>query len=381
MADKRDYYEVLGLSKGASDDEIKKAYRKLAKQYHPDLHPGDAEAEAHFKEVNEAYSVLSDSDKKAKYDAYGHAAFEQGGGGGSGFGGFGGFGGFDINIDDIFGGMFGGGGRGGSRRNGPIRGNDREASITLTLEEVAFGCTKDVTYTRIEKCSGCSGSGAEAGSSPKTCPKCGGRGTVMSQQRTPFGVMQMQTTCPECRGEGKKIDKPCKQCSGSGTVTRRTTVSVPVQTGLSEGSVLTAPRGGDCGRNGGENGDLYITIHVKKHAIFTREGDNILCTVPVTFAEAALGATIKVPTLEGEIEYDIPEGTQNGTSFTIREKGIPNYRNGRKGNLIFTVVVSVPKNLSEEQKELLRKFASTFGESPKGGKEDFGDKIKKMFGK
>ncbi len=379
MADnKRDYYEVLGLSKGASDDEIKKSYRKLAKQYHPDLHPGDAEAEKNFKEVNEAYSVLSDADKKAKYDQYGHAAFDPGAGGGSGFGGFGGFGGMDFDVGDIFSSFFGGGG-GTRRSNGPVQGNDREARVTLTFEEAAFGVKKEIIYNRVEKCQSCEGSGAEKGTTPKTCPKCNGTGSVRVQQRTPFGMMQSTRPCQECHGSGKIIEKPCSDCRGSGTTVKRKTLEVNIPAGIDDGQEIVARGQGDAGKNGGLNGDLYINVHVKEHSVFVREGSDIYCDVPITFVEAALGATIKVPTLEGDVDYEIPEGTQTGTRFTLREKGMPSVNGKRRGNLTFRVIVDVPKNLNAKQKDMLRDFAKTCGEKNNLQKEGFAEKMKKLF--
>ncbi len=378
MADKRDYYDVLGLSKGAGDDEIKKAYRKLAKKYHPDLNPGDAEAEKSFKEVNEAYSVLSDPDKKSKYDQYGHAAFEAGAGGGAGFDGFGGFGGMGFDMGDIFSSFFGGGAR---RSNGPVQGADREARVTISFEEAAFGCKKDVIFNRIEKCQKCGGTGAEAGTSPKTCQRCGGTGAVRVSQRTPLGMMSSTRPCQDCHGTGKIIEKPCKDCGGSGTSVKRKTLEVSIPAGIDDGQEIVLRGQGDCGKNGGLNGDLYITVRVKEHSVFERDGADLYCDVPITFVEATLGATINVPTLEGNIEYDIPEGTQTGTAFTLRDKGMPYVNGKRRGSLTFRVVVDVPKNLSAKQKEMLREFASTCGDKNNLQKEGFAEKMRKMFKK
>ncbi len=380
MADKRDYYEALGLSKGASEDEIKKAYRKLAKKYHPDLNPGDAVAEKSFKEGNEAYSVLSDADKKSKYDAYGHAAFDPGAGGaGGGFGGFGGFGGMDFDMGDIFSSFFGGGSA--RRSNAPQQGSDREARVTLSFEEAAFGCKKEIIFNRIEKCHKCDGSGAAPGTSAKTCSKCGGSGSVRVQQRTAFGMMQSTRPCPDCHGSGKIIEKPCPDCSGSGTGVKRKTLEVSIPAGIDDGQEIVLRGQGDCGKNGGLNGDLYITVHVKAHSVFERDGADIYCDVPITFVEAALGATIKVPTLEGDMDYEIPEGTQTGTRFTLREKGMPYVNGKRRGSLIFRVVVDVPKNLSAKQKDMLREFAETCGDKNNLQKESFAEKMRKMFKK
>ena len=374
MADKRDYYEVLGVSREASADEIKKAYRKLAKQYHPDMNPGDAEAERKFKEVNEAYAVLSDSDKKAKYDAYGHAAFDPAAGGGaSGFGGFGGFGDFDFG--DIFSSFFGGGSSSG-RRNAPTRGDDINVRVTLSFEEAVFGVKKEITYNRIQKCSDCGGSGAEKGTSAKTCSACGGSGQVRVQQRTPLGYMQTTKQCDACRGTGKIIEKPCSGCRGTGyvKVTKKLEVNIPA--GIDEGRVVALRGQGSDGRNGGPAGDLNIIVSVRPHAIFEREGYDIYCEVPITYAEASLGAEIEIPTLEGKQKYTIPEGTQTGTTFTLKQKGVQYVNSKNRGNLNFTVVVEVPKNLSETQKDLLRKFAESCGESNHSKRTKF---FKKFF--
>ncbi len=381
MAEKRDFYEVLGLQKGASDDEIKKAFRKMAKQYHPDLHPGDKEAEQKFKEINEAYGVLSDPDKKAKYDRFGHAGVDPSYGSSQG-GGFGGFGGFDGDIDlgDIFGSFFGGGMGGSSRRqNAPQKGADRQARVNITFEEAAFGCKKDVSFTRIEKCDDCSGSGAAKGTSPETCSNCGGSGTVRTQQRTPFGVFQSQSSCPSCGGKGKTVKTPCSKCSGQGFLRNSKKLTVTIPAGIDDGQSVRLPGQGDAGRNGGSNGDAFVEVSIKKHAIFEREGRNIYCDVPVTFSEAVLGATIDVPTLEGKEDYTIPEGTQTGTVFTLKNKGITEVYGSRRGNLVFRVIVEVPKNLTKEQKELLKAFADSCGEKNNVQKKSFFDKLSDLF--
>ncbi|MBE6661958.1 MAG: molecular chaperone DnaJ [Ruminococcaceae bacterium] len=379
MADKRDYYEVLGIDKSADDAAIKKAYRVLAKKYHPDMNPNDKEAEAKFKEVNEAYAVLSDSQKKAQYDQFGHAAFEQGGGGAGGFGGFGGFGDFG-DLGDIFGSFFGGGfgGSSSARRNAPQRGEDVGASVTVSFEEAAFGVKRDISYNRVQKCPDCSGSGASKGTSPETCSACGGSGQRRVTQR--MGGMQFQSTvvCDSCRGKGKIIKDPCTNCRGTGyiRVTKKLEVSIPA--GIDDGERI-ALRGQGCdGRNGGPAGDLIITVRVKRHNVFERDGYHIYCEVPVTISEATLGAEITVPTLEGNEKYTIPEGTQNGTQFTLKGKGIPYVNSsGRRGDLIFAVNVEVPKGLSEKQKDLLREFAAACGENNYGKKTGF---FKKLFG-
>ncbi len=380
--EKRDYYEVLGLQKGASDEEIKKAFRKMAKQYHPDLHPGDKEAEKKFKEINEAYGVLSDADKKSKYDRFGHAGVDPSYGAGQG-GGFGGFGGFqgDIDLGDIFGSFFGGGMGGSSSRraNAPQRGSDREASVNITFEEAAFGCKKDISFNRIEKCEDCNGSGAAKGTSPETCSACSGTGSVRSQQRTPFGVFQTQHPCDKCGGKGKVIKSPCPTCSGSGFLRKSKKLTVTIPAGIDDGQSVLLGGQGDAGRNGGQSGDVLIEVRVKKHAIFQREGRNVYCDVPITFSEAALGATIDVPTLEGDVNYDIPEGTQTGTVFTLKNKGITEIHGTRRGNLVFRVVVEVPKNLNSKQKELLKAFADSCGEKNNVQKKNFFDKMKELF--
>ncbi|MBE6687422.1 MAG: molecular chaperone DnaJ [Ruminococcaceae bacterium] len=380
MADKRDYYEVLGISKGASEDEIKKAYRKMAKQYHPDLHPGDKEAEANFKEVNEAYSVLSDSEKKARYDQFGHAGVDPSyGAGDGGFGG--GFGGFDFGgfggFGDIFSDIFGTGGGSARTRNGPVRGQDVTVEVTISFEESAFGCKKEINYKKIEKCPDCSGSGAKKGTQPETCSACHGTGTVRVTQRTPLGVMQSTRQCDQCRGTGKIIKEPCDNCRGTGYIRVAKKIDVSIPQGISDGQRISLRGLGDDGRNGGPSGDLLIYVNVRSHSVFERSGNNIYCDIPITFAEAALGAEITVPTLEGDTKYVIPEGTQPGSTFRLRGKGMPNVNNPKyKGDLEFTVVIEVPKNLDSKQKELLRNFADACGEKNYQKKKKFFDRKK-----
>ncbi len=372
MADKRDYYEVLGVGKSAGDDEIKKAYRKLAKQYHPDMHPGDKVAEEKFKEVNEAYAVLSDPDKKAKYDQFGHAAFDPSMGGGAGFGDFSGF-----DFGDIFSSFFGGGGGGSARRNGPTRGEDLQYRLVLTFEEAAFGCKKDLSYGRVERCGDCGGSGAEKGTSPETCPTCGGSGQVRSAQRTAFGVFQTTHACDNCRGTGKIIKNPCRNCNGKGYVklTKKLTVTIPA--GIDDGEYMRLSGQGNAGRNGGPAGDLIVAISVREHSLFERDGTTLYCDIPITFAEAALGAEIEVPTLKEPVIYTIPEGTQTGATFSVRGEGIVSTRTGRKGDLVFRVTVEVPKNLTDKQKELLRGFAEACGQKNYAKRQSFFKKFKK----
>lgn len=377
--EKRDYYEVLGLSRGASDDEIKKAYRSLAKKYHPDMNPGDKEAEIKFKEVNEAYGVLSDSEKRSRYDQFGFAGVDPSMGGGAGQGGFGqgGFGGFDFG--DIFSSFFGGQGGGAARQNAPTDGDDILYRLTLSFEEAAFGCKKEIRYNRVEKCSDCHGSGAAPGTSAETCSACHGTGSVRVTQRTALGMFQTTRACDACRGTGKIIKTPCSNCNGKGYVRRTKTIEVKIPAGIDDGQNIANRGLGNEGRNGGVAGDLIMAISVRPHPVFERDGYNILCDVPVTFAEATLGASIKVPTLDGETEYTIPEGTQTGSRFTIKGKGIQSLKNPRsRGDLIFTVTVEVPTNLNGEQKELLRQFAEKCGDRNYARRRTFGEK---WFGK
>lgn len=366
MAEKRDYYEVLGVSKDAGDAEIKKAYRALAKKYHPDMNPGDAEAEAKFKEINEAYAVLSDADKRSKYDQFGHDAFDPTKGGT-------GFTASDFDFGDIFSSIFGsgfGGGFGGfggsseRRRNAPTRGNDVLETVYVSFEEAAFGCKREIKYGRVVKCSDCNGSGAEKGTTPEKCTVCNGTGQVTTTQRTMFGMMQTQHACDNCRGTGKIIKNPCGNCRGKGYIKISRTIEVSIPAGIDDGQRIALRGEGDEGRNGGSAGDLIITVGVKAHKIFERDGYDIYCDVPITFAEATLGAKIKVPTLDGTVDYDIPEGTETGTMFTLRDKGITNLNYpSRKGSLKFAVTIEVPKNLSSAQKKMLADFAESCGES------------------
>ena len=379
MADKRDYYEVLGVSKSATEDEIKKAYRTIAKKYHPDMNPGDKEAEAKFKEVNEAYAVLSDADKKAQYDQFGHAAFDQtaGGGYGGGFGGFGDFG----DIGDIFGNIFGGafGGSSSRNRNAPMRGEDVGVRVTVSFEEAAFGVKKDISYNRVQKCPDCSGSGAAKGTSPETCSACGGQGQRRVTQRLGGMAFQTTATCDKCRGTGKVIKNPCTNCRGTGYIKVTKKLSVNIPAGIDDGERIALRSQGCDGRNGGPAGDLIITVNVKRHSVFERDGYNIYCEIPITVAEATLGSEIDVPTLEGNQKFTIPEGTQPGTQFTIRQKGIPYVNNAnRKGDLIFTVNVEIPKSLTEKQKEHMRAFADSCGEGNYSKKSGF---FKRIFDK
>ena len=365
MADKRDYYEVLGVEKSASEDELKKAYRSLAKKYHPDLHPGDAEAEARFKEVNEAYEVLSDADKRAKYDQFGFAAFDPSGFQSSAEG----FGGFADILNDLFGGGFGGfGGFGdifGGRQanpNAPQRGESIRLSTTILFEEAAFGCTKEISVPRIEDCESCHGSGCAAGTTPEICSNCGGTGSVRTTQRTPFGMMSSTAACPNCGGKGKIIHQPCPDCRGKGKVRRQRKVNVKIPAGIDHGQTISLRGQGHSGTNGGSAGDLLITVEVRRHEIFERDGSSILLTMPISITQAALGAELEVPTLDGKVKYDLPEGTQTGAVFRLRGKGVPYLRGNGRGDQYITVEVQTPKGLNAEQKALLRQLAESMGE-------------------
>ena len=362
MAEKRDYYEILGIQKGAGDDEIKKAFRSLAKKYHPDVNPGNAEAEARFKEVNEAYEILSDADKKAKYDQFGHAGVDPSyGGGGYGGGYGGGFGGMDFDLGDLFGSIFGGGGSQSRNRNAPRTGERIRATASVSFEEAAFGCEKEVNVSRVEHCDDCQGSGCKAGTTAEKCSNCNGTGSVTTQQRTPFGVMQSSADCPRCGGKGKIIHQPCDKCRGIGLVRRNKKLKVSIPSGIDDGQTISMRGQGNAGANGGGPGDLYITITVRPHEIFAREGTSVFFNMPVSFAQAALGAELEVPTLDGKVKYNIPEGTQTGTVFRLKGKGIPNLRGNGRGDQYVTVNVTVPTGLTSEQKELLRTFAESSG--------------------
>ena len=367
MAEKRDYYEVLGVARDASAEEIKKAYRKITKANHPDLHPGDKACEERFKEANEAYEVLSDDEKRRKYDQFGHAAFDPNAGfGGGGYGPGAGFGGFG-DLGDIFGDLFGGfGGFGGSRRadpSAPRRGEDVHAQVSISFEEAAFGCTKDVTTARIETCPDCGGNGCAPGMTPEICPDCHGSGSVRVTQRAPFGMAQTMGPCQKCRGTGKIIHQPCSTCRGLGSIRRQKKMSVKIPAGIDDGQSISRPGYGNAGANGGPPGDLRILVSVRPHEFFGREGTNVYMEQEISFAQAALGAELEIPTLDGKVKYTIPEGTQPGTTFRLRGKGIPYLRDpAARGDQFVTVKVGVPRKLDHEQKELLRQFAEAMGE-------------------
>lgn len=377
MADKRDYYEVLGVSKGASADEIKKAYRKLAKKYHPDLNPGDKakEAEEKFKEASEAYEVLSDDNKRQRYDQFGHAGVDPNAGAGGAYGGgFGGFGGFE-DIFDLFGGGFGGGTR--RNPNAPKQGSDVQVRVDLTFEEACFGKEIEVSVRRMEKCSDCGGSGAAKGSSPVTCSVCGGTGQVRTVRNTMFGQMQNVSPCNKCGGKGKVVNNPCSSCGGKGEVYKTRKIKVKIPAGIDTGQMVSVSGQGNAGKNGGPNGDLLVAVNVKKHTFFTRQNYDIMCEFPITFVEAALGAEIEVPTIDGKVSYDIPEGTQSETVFRLKGRGVPKiHGGGARGDQYVRVVVETPKGLNKEQKDLLKQFGESVGTVKYSKKKSFFDSMK-----
>lgn len=381
MAEKRDYYEVLGLQKGASEDEIKKAFRKMAMKYHPDKNPGDKEAEEKFKEVNEAYSVLSDPDKKSKYDRFGHAGVDPNGMGGAGFGGgFGGFGGFE-DIFDMFGGAFGGGFGGGNQRraNQPRKGRDIQKAITITFEEAAFGTSKKIELAKFVSCPTCSGEGTKPGTSKKTCPKCGGSGQIAQTQRTPFGQFQTVTTCDQCGGSGKIIEEACPECKGQGKLRKNVTISVDIPAGVDNESVIPIRGQGEPGINGGPAGDLYIVLNVKPHKVFKRSGADLYLEIPITFDQAALGAEIVVPTLEGKVSYKVPAGTQPGTTFRLKDKGVKYPKREAKGDLYVKVSLEVPTKLSHKQKKAVEAMGKELTDECYQKKSSFKEKFKDIF--
>ena len=354
MAEKRDYYEVLGVSKGASDSEIKSAYRKLAKKYHPDMNPGDKEAEAKFKEASEAYAVLSDADKRRQYDQFGHAAFDGGAGGAGGFD----FGGMDMG--DIFGDIFGdffGGGRSRGQSNGPMKGQNIRTSVRITFEEACFGVDKEIDVTLKEECATCHGTGAKPGTSPETCKKCGGKGQVVFTQQSLFGVVRNVQACPDCHGTGKIIKERCSDCSGSGYISKRKKISVSIPAGIDNGQCVRIRDKGEPGVNGGQRGDLLVEVVVSRHPIFQRQDRDIFSTAPITFAQAALGGDVRIKTVDGEVIYTVKPGTQTNTRVRLRNKGVPSLRNKQiRGDHYVTLVVEVPTKMNSEQKELLEAF-------------------------
>lgn len=387
MADKRDYYEVLGLQKGATDEEIKKAYRACVKKYHPDLHPDDKECEEKMKEVNEAYECLSDADKKAKYDQFGFAgvdpSYGAGAGGGGGFSGFSGFGdmGDMGDIGDIFSSFFGGGGFGGSSRsnpNAPRRGQDIQTYVTIDFMDACNGKKVDVKLNRMEQCPDCHGTGSAAGSGTDTCPDCHGTGYVKTAQRTPLGMISSQRPCSRCGGKGKIITNPCSACHGAGRVSVSKTVNVTIPAGIDDGQTLQVRGQGHSGLNGGPAGDLHVTVQVRPDPIFVRDEYDIHTEIPITYGQAVLGSEVTVPCIDGKVKLTIPEGTQSGTVFRLRNKGVKRLNRTDRGDQFVTVNVEVPKNLNKAQKDLLSKFEASLGENNYNKRKSFFDKVKKI---
>ncbi len=383
---KRDYYEVLGVDRGADEATIKKAYRQLAKKYHPDMNPGDKEAEKKFKEASEAYAVLSDAEKRRQYDQFGHAAFEQGGGGAGGFGGF------DFNggdMGDIFGDIFGdlfGGGRSRRTNNGPMKGANVRTAVRITFEEAVFGCEKQLDLNLKDECTTCHGTGAKPGTSPETCPKCGGKGQIVYTQQSLFGTVRNVQTCPDCNGSGKVVKEKCTDCHGSGYITNRKKIAVTIPAGIDNGQSIRIREKGEPGVNGGPRGDLLVEVQVERHPIFQRQDMNIYSTAPITFAQAALGGQIHITTVDGDMTYDIKPGTQTDTKIRLKGKGVPSLRSKNiRGDHYVTLVVQVPTKLNEEAKEYLRKYDEAVNgkinedkqEKPK--KKSFMEKIKETF--
>ncbi|MDO5784643.1 MAG: molecular chaperone DnaJ [Eubacteriales bacterium] len=385
MADKRDYYEVLGVSKGATDDEIKKAYRKLAKKYHPDVNKDNPEAAEKFKEASEAYEILSDKEKRSRYDQFGFAGVDPnyGAGQGGGFGGFSssGFGDFGDIFDSFFGGGFSSGGTRQNRANAPRQGESLRRSVMLSFEEAAFGCEKEITIDRVETCPECGGSGAEKGYTPETCSNCHGTGTVQQTQRTPFGTFSSTGACPNCRGTGKIIKKPCKNCHGTGQERRSRKLSVKIPAGIDDGQSVALRGQGGAGVNGGPAGDVIVTVSIRPHPLFQRDGYDVWCEVPISYAQACLGDKLIVPTIDGKVEYTMPAGTQPGTVFRMRGKGIQAVNNRGRGDQFVKVTLEVPKNLSDNQKELLRKLEDSDTPQNHPGRRSFREKMKNLFKK
>ena len=397
MAEKRDYYEVLGVDRGADDATLKKAYRKLAKKYHPDMNPGDKEAEAKFKEATEAYGVLSDPDKRRQYDQFGHAAFENGGGG-AGAGGFGGFdfGGGDMGdiFGDIFGDLFGGGGSRRRANNGPMKGANLRAVVHITFEEAVFGCQKELEINLKDTCTTCHGTGAKPGTSPETCSKCNGTGQITYTQQTMFGSVRNVTTCPDCNGTGKIIRDKCTACHGTGYTSSRKLIQVNIPAGIDDGQSIRIREKGEPGVNGGPRGDLLVEVQVTRHPIFQRQDMNIFSTAPITFAQAALGGDVKISTVDGDVLYTVKPGTQTDTKIRLKGKGVPSLRNSNvRGDHYVTLVVQTPTKLNEKAKEALRAFDEACGNRPAAEakaadgetaeqpkkKKGFMDKVKEAF--
>lgn len=390
---KRDYYEVLGVSRDADDATLKKAYRQLAKKYHPDMNPGDAEAERKFKEASEAYAVLSDPDKRRQYDQFGHAAFEGGGAGGAG-----GFGGFDFSgadfsdiFGDIFGDFFGGGRRGGRTNNGPMKGMNIRKGIRITFEEAVFGCEKEIEIVLKDPCEKCHGTGAKPGTSPETCPRCGGKGQVVYTSQSFFGTVQNVQTCPDCHGSGKIIKEKCPDCAGTGYISSKKTIQVSIPAGIDNGQSVRIRDKGEPGTNGGPRGDLLVEVTVSRHPIFQRQDMNIFSTAPISFAQAALGGDVRIKTVDGEVIYTVKPGTKTDTKVRLKGKGVPSVRNPKvRGDQYVTLVIQTPEKLSPEAKEALKRFDALSGNSlnqpepekekpEKPKKKGFMDKLKETF--
>lgn len=390
---KRDYYEVLGVSRDADDATLKKAYRQLAKKYHPDMNPGDAEAERKFKEASEAYAVLSDPDKRRQYDQFGHAAFEGGGAGGAG-----GFGGFDFSgadfsdiFGDIFGDFFGGGRRSGRTSNGPMKGMNIRKGVRITFEEAVFGCEKEIEIVLKDPCEKCQGTGAKPGTSPETCPRCGGRGQVVYTSQSFFGTVQNVQTCPDCHGSGKIIREKCPDCAGTGYISSKKTIQVSIPAGIDNGQSVRIRDKGEPGTNGGPRGDLLVEVTVSRHPIFQRQDMNIFSTAPISFAQAALGGDVRIKTVDGEVIYTVKPGTKTDTKVRLKGKGVPSVRNPKvRGDQYVTLVIQTPEKLSPEAKEALKRFDALSGNSlnqpepekenpEKPKKKGFMDKLKETF--
>ena len=382
MADKRDYYEVLGVQKNASADDIKKAYRSLARKYHPDLHPDDKDCAEKFKEVNEAYEVLSDPSKKERYDQFGHAGVDPnyGSGGFSGGAGFNPFGDMGDIFENLFGGGFGGGFGGStrSRADAPRRGQDIDTTVTIEFMEACMGVKRDIKINRLDKCPDCKGTGAAAGSTPQTCPECGGRGQVKVAQRTPFGVISSQKPCTKCGGKGKIVSNPCSKCGGNGRVRVSKSLSVDIPAGIDDGQMLRVSGQGDAGVNGGPSGNLNVGVRVKNHPLFEREEYDIHCEIPITYAQAVMGDELVVPTIDGNVKYSIGEGTQTGTVFRLKGKGVKKLQRSERGDQYVKVYVEVPKNLDKKQKELLKEFEASLEDKNYEKKKNFFDKLKEF---
>ena len=389
MAEKRDYYEVLGVDRGADDATIKKAYRQLAKKYHPDMNPGDKEAEKKFKEASEAYSVLSDPEKRRQYDQFGHAAVEQGGGGAGGFGGFD-FNGGDMGdiFGDIFGDFFGGGRKRSAAGNSPMKGANIRASVRISFEEAVFGCEKELELTLKDECKTCHGTGAKPGTNPETCPKCGGKGQVVYTQQSLFGMVRNVQTCPDCNGTGKIVKEKCPDCRGTGYSASRKKIQVTIPAGIDNGQSIRIREKGEPGMNGGPRGDLLVEVNVSRHPIFQRQDTNIFSTAPITFAQAALGGEVRISTVDGDVMYEVKPGTQTDTKVRLKGKGVPSLRNKSvRGDHYVTLVVQVPTKLNEEAKKALREFDMASGNSlnqkkdaqEKPKRKGFMDKIKEQF--